>query len=65
MTTTVLVTGGAGFIGSHVADAAIAAGHDVHIMDDLSGGKPENIPTSATFHERETLRLHTALAKAE
>ena len=46
-----LVTGGAGFIGSQVADAAIAAGYDVHIMDDMSGGKPENIPSAATFHE--------------
>jgi len=46
-----LVTGGAGFIGSHVADAAIAAGYDVHVMDDMSGGRQENIPAKATFHE--------------
>ena len=45
----VLVTGGAGFIGSHVADALIARGHDVTILDDLSGGFRENVPAAATF----------------
>jgi UDP-glucose 4-epimerase len=45
----VLVTGGAGFIGSHVADALIARGHDVTVLDDLSGGFPENIPAAAAF----------------
>ncbi len=45
----VLVTGGAGFIGSHVADALIARGHDVTILDDLSGGFRENVPTAAAF----------------
>jgi len=43
------VTGGAGFIGSHVADALIARGHDVAILDDLSGGFPENVPAAAAF----------------
>jgi UDP-glucose 4-epimerase len=38
----ILVTGGAGFIGSHVVDAYVAAGHDVAIIDDLSTGKREN-----------------------
>jgi UDP-glucose 4-epimerase len=47
----ILVTGGAGFIASHVSDAFLAAGHEVHIMDDMSGGKRENIPSAATFHE--------------
>ena len=47
----VLVTGGAGFIGSHVADAMLAQGHDVHVMDNLSGGRLENVPDGATFHE--------------
>jgi UDP-glucose 4-epimerase len=45
----VLVTGGAGFIGSHVADALIARGHDVTILDDLSGGFRENVPAAAAF----------------
>jgi UDP-glucose 4-epimerase len=39
----VLVTGGAGFIGSHVADAFVAAGHEVWALDDLSTGRRENI----------------------
>jgi UDP-glucose 4-epimerase len=38
-----LVTGGAGFIGSHVADALVAAGHEVHVVDDLSSGRLENL----------------------
>jgi UDP-glucose 4-epimerase len=45
----VLVTGGAGFIGSHVAEALIARGHDVTILDDLSGGFRENVPAGAAF----------------
>lgn len=47
----ILVTGGAGFIGSHVADAMLRAGHEVHVLDDLSSGKPENLPEAATFHK--------------
>jgi UDP-glucose 4-epimerase len=45
----VLVTGGAGFIGSHVADALLARGHDVCVLDDLSGGFRENVPAGAEF----------------
>jgi UDP-glucose 4-epimerase len=47
----ILVTGGAGFIGSHVADAFIEAGHDVLIVDDLSSGRRENINPKARFYE--------------
>ena len=47
----VLVTGGAGFIGSHVADALIGDGHDVWALDDLSGGFTENVPAKAKFVE--------------
>lgn len=46
-----LVTGGAGFIGSHVADLFLSAGWDVTIVDDLSSGKRENLPAGAKFHE--------------
>jgi UDP-glucose 4-epimerase len=42
-----LVTGGCGFIGSHLAEALIAAGHQVRILDDLSTGKRENAPRQA------------------
>src|SRR3990172_5383714 len=47
----ILVTGGAGFIGSHVADAYIKDGHEVVIMDDLSSGKVENLNPKAKFHK--------------
>src|SRR5690242_8026677 len=47
----VLITGGAGFIGSHVADLFIAKGYDVVIVDDLSSGKRENLPPGAKFHQ--------------
>jgi UDP-glucose 4-epimerase len=45
----VLVTGGAGFIGAHVARHLLEADHDVVVLDDLSGGYEENVPTGATF----------------
>ena len=45
----VLVTGGAGFIGSHVADALLARGHEVCVLDDLSGGFRENVPDGTEF----------------
>ena len=44
-----LVTGGAGFIGSHVSQYLINSQHKVVILDDLSGGDKENIPTGAIF----------------
>jgi UDP-glucose 4-epimerase len=51
----ILVTGGAGFIGSHIVDAYIEAGHDVTVVDDLSSGRRENVNPAATFHELSVL----------
>ena len=56
----ILVTGGAGFIGSHVVDAFIAAGHDVIVVDDLSSGKRENLNAKARFHQLDILDRRTA-----
>jgi UDP-glucose 4-epimerase len=47
----ILVTGGAGFIGSHVADALLGSGHEVLILDDLSTGRRQNVPERAKFVE--------------
>src|SRR2546427_8512479 len=49
MTDKVLVTGGAGFVGSHVADAYLEAGCEVTVLDDLSTGRRERVPTAARF----------------
>jgi UDP-glucose 4-epimerase len=46
---TSLVTGGAGFIGSHVADYVVGKGHRVVVLDDLSGGFRENVPSGCRF----------------
>ena len=43
----VIVTGGAGFVGSHLVDRLVAEGRDVLVIDDLSTGRPENLPTEA------------------
>ncbi len=45
-----IVTGGAGFIGSHVAEALAARGDEVHVLDDLSSGRRENVPAGAELH---------------
>ena len=47
----VLVTGGAGFIGSHLVDRLINEGHNVSIIDDLSSGKEENLNPKAKFYQ--------------
>jgi UDP-glucose 4-epimerase len=59
----ILVTGGAGFIGSHVADAYIAAGHEVAVLDNFSTGNEENVNRSAAVH-RVDLRDQPAVEKA-
>ncbi len=47
----ILVTGGAGFIGSHVSDALMESGHSVHVVDNLSGSTRDTVPAGASFHE--------------
>ena len=51
MSESILVTGGAGFIGSHIVDALVAAGHTVAVLDNLSTGKRENVNPAATLYE--------------
>jgi UDP-glucose 4-epimerase len=46
----ILVTGGAGFIGSHVAEAFLEAGHEVHVLDNFETGREENVPDAAALH---------------
>jgi UDP-glucose 4-epimerase len=53
----ILVTGGAGFIASHVVDAYIERGHEVVVVDDLSTGRKQNLNPKAEFHE---LRIQDA-----
>lgn len=57
----ILVTGGAGFIGSHVVDAYVAAGHEVAVIDNLSTGSEHNLNAEARFH-RVDLREPSAVA---
>lgn len=47
----ILVTGGAGFIGSHLVDRLIKGGHDVVVIDNLSTGKKENLNSKAKFYK--------------
>ena len=47
---TVLVTGGAGFIGSHIVDRLLSLGYKVVVLDDLSTGRLQNVNRAATFH---------------
>ncbi len=59
MSGSVLITGGAGFIGSHIAEAYVAAGWSVTCLDDLSRGKRSQVPESARFVEAD---VRSALA---
>jgi len=46
----VVVVGGAGFIGSHLVDALVEKGYEVHVIDNLSSGKRENVNKKAKLH---------------
>jgi UDP-glucose 4-epimerase len=59
----ILVTGGAGFIGSHVVDAYVAAGHEVAVLDNFSTGSEANLNPAAALH-RADLRDQAAVEKA-
>lgn len=50
----VLVTGGAGFIGSHIVDQLLAGGHTCAVLDDLSSGFREQVPAGVPFYEVDT-----------
>lgn len=60
---TYLVTGGAGFIGSHLVDRLVALGHRVRVIDNLSSGKKININAKADFHHAD-IRDKNAIAKS-
>ncbi len=53
MSETLLITGGAGFIGSHLAEGALRDGHRVIVLDNLSTGRRENVPEGAELVERD------------
>src|SRR3989344_3956219 len=53
----ILITGGAGFIASHVSDAYIAAGHSVAIIDNLTTGFRKNLPKKARFYRADIRNL--------
>ena len=66
----VVVTGGAGFIGSTLVDELIRTGYDVHIIDDLSTGKKDNVNSKAKLYKLDissanTLRLESIIEGSE
>lgn len=52
----IVVTGGAGFIGSHLAEELVARGYETHVVDNLSEGKREQVPEGSVFHEVDILK---------
>jgi UDP-glucose 4-epimerase len=65
VTKRILISGGAGFIGSTIADLFLASGWDVAVLDDLSSGKRENVPAAARFYpvDVRSAAVHEVLAK--
>jgi len=64
----ILVTGGAGFIASHIVDAYVGLGHAVTVIDDLSTGKKENLNPKAKFHQadiRDTAAVRRLFAEGK
>jgi UDP-glucose 4-epimerase len=63
----ILITGGAGFIGSTIADLFVEAGWDVAVLDDLSSGKRENVPARARFYPLDvrSAAAHEAIRKEQ
>jgi UDP-glucose 4-epimerase len=62
---TYLVTGGAGFIGSHLTDSLLAAGHQVRVLDDLSTGRRENLDPRCVLHVGDAADAATVRAAME
>lgn len=56
----IVVTGGAGFIGSHIVDAYVERGHEVHVLDDLSTGQKSNLNPKAELHQIDIANSETA-----
>lgn len=60
-----LVTGGAGFVGSHLVEALLSSGHSVRVLDDLSTGSRRNIPSQAEFIEADVVDTRAVEAAFE
>jgi len=57
----VVVTGGSGFIGSHVVDALVEEGYEVHVIDNLSGGRNDKLNPMAFYHNKDLRKIEDLL----